>query len=68
VRLPRRGRHVRRTSPWRASSSTLPEVAKVTVLRSNTARPAAWAICQPVGVVKRRRACCRYQVQRVARP
>jgi len=40
----------------------------VTDLRSNTARPAAWAIRQPVGVVKRRRAWPRYQVQRVARP
>src|SRR3954451_5859201 len=46
----------------------LPLAAKVTVRASNTARPAAWAMRHEAGVVKRRRACCRYHVQRVARP
>src|SRR3954451_12197509 len=45
----------------------LPLAAKVTVRASNTARPAAWAMRHEAGVVKRRRAWPRYQVQRVAR-
>src|SRR5690349_20991727 len=46
----------------------LPLAAKVTVRWSNTARPAAWAMRHEAGVVKRRRACCRYQVQAATVP